>query len=96
MPFARGSPSENMKTIYSNENKATAEKLKLARQEVGLTQLEVASLLNKSQSFVSKIESSQLRIDLHLLSTFSRIYRKDIVSFLQTNSRKSKKGKAEA
>ena len=39
-------------------------KLKLARVEAGLTQVEVARRLNRPQSFVSKIESGERRVDV--------------------------------
>jgi transcriptional regulator with XRE-family HTH domain len=39
------------------------ERLKEARSSAGLTQVEVAKRVNRPQSFVSKIESGERRVD---------------------------------
>ena len=49
-------------------------KLKRARIVAGLTQAEVATILGKSQSFVSKSESGERRVDIVELAQFARIY----------------------
>ena len=53
------------------------------RQEAGLEQAEVAKLLGKTQSHVSKVEAGQRRIDIVVLKEFARIYKKDIEYFLK-------------
>ena len=57
-------------------------RLKQARGEVGLTQVEVAKKLKRPQSFVSKIESGERRIDVVELSDLAKIYRRPIDFFL--------------
>ncbi len=70
------------KTIYSNEHKFLIEKLKRARIEAGLDQKQVAELLGKSQSYISKIESGQRRIDVLQLKEFAKAYKKSIDFFI--------------
>ena len=47
-----------------------------------LTQIEVADLLNCSQSYISKIENCQIRIDFIQLKTFADLYKIDIQELL--------------
>jgi transcriptional regulator with XRE-family HTH domain len=57
--------------------------LRKARTEAGLTQRQVAELLQKPQSYVSKCESGERRIDVVELSGFARIYNKPLDYFLE-------------
>ena len=70
------------KAIYSKDHKILVGKLKQARIEAGLDQIGVAKLLGKSQSYISKIESGQRRIDVHQLKGFAKIYKKSIDYFV--------------
>jgi transcriptional regulator with XRE-family HTH domain len=70
------------KTIYSIEHKNIIQQLKKAREESGLEQKKVAKLLMKTQSFVSKIESGQRRVDLVQLKAFAKIYKKPLPYFI--------------
>ncbi|MGA2240218.1 MAG: helix-turn-helix transcriptional regulator [Thermodesulfobacteriota bacterium] len=70
-------------TIYSKEHRMLVEKLKKARKEAGLDQEAVAKLLGVTQSYVSKIESGQRRIDIVQLKQFAKIYRKKIDYFIK-------------
>jgi transcriptional regulator with XRE-family HTH domain len=70
------------KTIYSKEHKKITEKLKKARREAGLTQLEVGKKFGLDQTFVSKVESGQYRLDAIQLRQFAEIYKKNIKYFL--------------
>lgn len=70
------------KIIYSEDHKYIIEQLKKARLEVDLDQVEVARLLGKTQSYISKIEAGQRRVDIVTLKEFARIYQKDINFFL--------------
>lgn len=69
-------------TIYSKDHKRLIEQLKKARLAVSLDQEQVAELLGKTQSYVSKVESGQRRIDIIQLKEFARIYKKDISFFI--------------
>ncbi len=71
------------RTIYSAYHKYIVEKLKKARINSGLSQKEVGKLLGRSQSYVSKIESGQHRIDVVCLKDFARVYKKDISYFIK-------------
>jgi len=69
--------------IYSKEHKHLVQQLKKVRLETGLDQREVAKLLGKTQSYISKIEAGQRRIDVIELSRFAKIYKKDISYFIK-------------
>ena len=71
------------KAIYSKDHKYIVEQMKKARQEAGLDQEEVAKLLGKTQSHVSKVEAGQRRIDIVSLKEFARIYKKPLDYFLK-------------
>jgi len=71
------------KTIYSKEHKSIVKQLKKAREDAGLSQEEVAKVLNTTQSYVSKLESGQRKIDIVQLKKFTKIYKKDISFFLK-------------
>jgi len=71
------------KTIYTNEHKYIVQQLKKARVEAGLDQEEVAKLLKKTQSYISKIESGQRRIDVVQLKELAKIYKKPIGFFIK-------------
>ena len=71
------------KTIYSKEHRKLVEKLKKARKGSGLDQEDVAKLLGVSQSYISKMESGQRRIDIVQLKRFAKVYKKKIDYFLK-------------
>ena len=58
------------KTIFSQEYQLLLEMLRAARESNGLTQLDVAERLQQSQSFVSKCERGERRIDAVELRAF--------------------------
>ena len=70
-------------SIYSDEYKKTTEKLREARIEAGFTQEQVAEKLGKPQSYVSKSESGERRLDVTELKKFAELYFKDIKYFLE-------------
>lgn len=57
-------------------------RLRQARREARLTQLEVAARMRKPQSFVSKCESGERRVDVVELAAFARLYRKPLDYFV--------------
>jgi transcriptional regulator with XRE-family HTH domain len=57
------------KSIHTDEYRVLLELLREARQAAQLTQVELAERLGQSQSFVTKIETGDRRIDLIQLRT---------------------------
>jgi transcriptional regulator with XRE-family HTH domain len=57
------------------------EKLKKAREEAGLTQIQAAQAVCKHQSFTSKIESGERRIDFVELQELAHLYKKPLSFF---------------
>jgi transcriptional regulator with XRE-family HTH domain len=70
------------KTIYSKEYRKVIHQLRTARKESGLTQVQVSKLLKKPQSYISKVESGEQRIDVVELKKFARMYNKKITYFV--------------
>lgn len=70
------------KTIHLKEYKQIVEKLNIARKQAGITQKEAALKLKKPQSYISKVEAGEQRIDIIELKEFSNIYKKSISFFL--------------
>jgi transcriptional regulator with XRE-family HTH domain len=57
------------KSIYTREYAAFLRLLKKAREGAGLTQVDLAAALERSQSFVSKVERGETRLDIIQLRT---------------------------
>ncbi len=58
-------------------------RLREARRAAGLTQAEVAVKLRRPQSFVSKCESGERRVDVVELQVFAQLYKRDMTFFVQ-------------
>jgi transcriptional regulator with XRE-family HTH domain len=71
-----------VRSQYSARYKRFLKQLRAARGLARLTQEQVAAALNRPQSFVSKCESGERRIDVVELEDFARLYRKPISFFL--------------
>ena len=71
------------KSICSKEYKNVIEKLKEARLEAVLKQEDVAKKLKKPQSYISKIERGERRIDVIELSQIAKLYNKKPEYFLK-------------
>ena len=69
--------------IYSLDHSTITKLLKKARLECRYTQAEVAAMLGVTQSYISKIESGQIRIDVISLQEFARVYKKKVNWFLK-------------
>lgn len=67
--------------IWSKDYKSFLEKLKKARVDAGLTQVEAAEKLGKPQSYVSKCESGERRVDVIELKQFARLYKRPLTFF---------------
>ena len=70
------------KSIYSKEQEKLVSKLKKAREEAGFTQAQAAKKMQRTQSYISKVESGQLKIDIVEIKRFSNLYKKDISYFI--------------
>jgi ribosome-binding protein aMBF1 (putative translation factor) len=70
------------KSVYSKDYKEIIRRLKKARVEAGLAQQDVADKLGKPQSFISKIESGERRLDVAEMKKFAEIYQKPSSYFL--------------
>ena len=57
-------------------------KLRRAREKSGMTQVEVARRLRRTQAFVSKCESGDRRVDFVELQAFARLYRRPVSFFV--------------
>jgi len=68
--------------IYSEEHKELVHKLRQARHRASLSQCEVARLLGRSQSYVSKLESGQRVVSVWQLKELARLYGTDISHFI--------------
>jgi transcriptional regulator with XRE-family HTH domain len=51
-------------SLWDSDNRALQDLLKEMRVSAGLTQFELSSLLNRPQSYVSKYESGERRLDI--------------------------------
>lgn len=70
------------KSVHSKEYQELMAKLKKARTDAKLTQIEVARRLRKPQSFVSKFESGERRLDAVELKEIARLYGKPVSYFV--------------
>ena len=71
------------RAIYQEDHKIIVDRLKQARLEAGLAQIEVAERLGRTQSYVSKIESGQRRFDVLQLKEFAKLYKKSLAYFVK-------------
>ena len=72
-----------VKSIHTEQYAYFVERLRKAREEAGLTQVQVAKKLKRPQSHVSNVESGQQRVDVVELQTFAKMYGKDINYFIK-------------
>lgn len=72
-----------VKSIQTKEYAYFVEKLRNARLEAGLTQVQVAKKLKRPQSHISNVESGQQRVDIIELQRFAKLYGKDINYFIK-------------
>ena len=70
------------RTIHTKEYALFIEKLKKARQESGFRQIDVAKKISRPQSYVSRVESGEYRLDILEVKRFAKLYKKSIDYFL--------------
>jgi len=71
------------KSIFTKDYKEIINRLKQARVDAGLSQQAVADKLGKPQSYVSKIESGERRLDVAEAKKFTEIYKKEVSYFIK-------------
>lgn len=69
------------KTIHSKQHRAIVERLRRARVEAGLRQIDAAKKLRKQQSYISRCESGEHRLDVVELQVFAELYGKPLDFF---------------
>ena len=69
-------------TIRSKEYGDFVGKLRKARLEADLRQIDVAKKLKRTQSYVSRVEVGEQRLDIVEIKKFAVLYNKDINYFL--------------
>lgn len=75
-----------MKSIYSKEYEAVIMELIAARKNAGVTQVQLAEKLGKPQSFVSKTENRERRLDIVEFFHICRAIKADGVEVLRKAS----------
>jgi len=68
--------------VHSAEYQYLLKRLRDARHEAGMTQVQVAKALRRPQSFVTKCELGERRIDPIDLQRFAKLYRRPLSFFL--------------
>ncbi|TGN03106.1 helix-turn-helix domain-containing protein [Leptospira dzoumogneensis] len=81
------------KTIYTEEYKIFQKLLKKAREEAGLTQVDVAEALKTPQSFISKVEAGDRRIDVIEFWNLAKLYKKPVDFFFKFDDKSELKSK---
>jgi transcriptional regulator with XRE-family HTH domain len=75
-------------SIHTDEYAALLALLQEARQSANLTQTELAERLGKSQSFVTKMESGDRRLDLIQLRTICLAFGTTLPAFVEKLERR--------
>ena len=70
------------KSIFTKDYKEIINGKKKGRIDAGLSQQAVADKLGKPQSYLSKIESGERRLDVAELKKLSEIYKKPVSYFV--------------
>ncbi len=79
------------KSIYTREYTAFLRLLRRTREAAGLTQIGLAEAVEKSQSFVSKVERGETRLDIIQLRTVLAAFGTTLSAFAVQLERELKK-----
>lgn len=71
------------RTIRTKEYAIFIERMKKARLESGLKQIEVAKKMKRPQSYISRVESGEYRLDILEVKNFAKLYKKSVEYFLK-------------
>ena len=70
------------KTIFTKSHKALVRRLVKARTDAKLKQEDVAKRVGRTQSYISKMEAGQRRIDTVQLKELAAVYKKEVSFFI--------------
>ncbi len=76
-------PRRPVRALHSPRYRRFVKRLIAARERAGMTQAQVAVALGRPQSFVSKCEAGQRRVDVVELQAFAGVYRVLLDFFLE-------------
>ena len=68
---------------YEREYREFVQRLKRARMDAGITQEAAAKAFGVPQSFISKCESGERRVDVVELQQFAKLYGRQLSDFLK-------------
>lgn len=71
----------SFKQTYYHAYSTLADRLRMARETAGLTQSQAARQLQRSQSYITKCETGEKRIDVIELLVFATLYQHDLLFF---------------
>lgn len=71
------------RTIRTKEYALFIERMKKARLEAGLRQIDVAKKMKRPQSYISRVESGEYRLDILEVKKFAQLYGKSIEYFVK-------------
>jgi transcriptional regulator with XRE-family HTH domain len=71
------------KTIHSKEYRKLISLLREKRENLDLTQVKLASMIDTDQTFISKIENCERRIDVIELRTICKVLKISFTDFIQ-------------
>lgn len=71
------------RTIHTKEYAVFIERMKKARLESGLRQIDVAKKMKRPQSYISRVESGEYRLDILEVKRFAKIYGKSVDYFVK-------------
>lgn len=72
-----------MSKKYQPKYQNLVKKLRQARHDAGLTQIEAGKRLKKPQAYISKIERGERGVDAVELAEFAKIYKKNLDYFVK-------------
>ena len=73
----------NMSKKYLPKYQKLTKKLRFARLDIGLTQVDVGEKLKKPQAHISKIERGERSVDALELAELAKIYKKSLDFFVK-------------
>ncbi|PJZ24865.1 transcriptional regulator [Leptospira hartskeerlii] len=74
--------------VTERQKKKFVKSLKQARIEAGLSQSEVAQKIGTSQSFISKVESGKISLEVEIFLKLYQLYDKPAMYFFSAFSQK--------